>query len=127
MSKPSHLSAFARFILVGGSFSAGYAIVTAGLINLAGSPPLITSIVVYLICIPLAFAAQKNFAFQARGTGRSALFLYTATQVASLVFVATFTSRYVTMNLILDTGLYLVTAGTAAVLSYLICRFVIFR
>lgn len=123
----THLRAFARFLAVGGSFSLGYAIVTAGLIRFAGAPPLITSVIVYLLCIPLAFLAQRNFAFRSETSGHKAMLIYGATQVASLAVVSTITSRFVTKQFIFDTGLYLITAGVAAVASYLICRFVIFK
>ena len=127
MSNKDHILAFVRFAMVGGSFSLGYAIITAGLIRFAAAPPLPTSIIVYLVCIPLAFYAQKKFAFRAQGAGRNAMLIYAGTQVASLAVVSTITSRFVTRNFLLDTGLFLVTAGTAAVVSYLICRFVIFK
>jgi putative flippase GtrA len=127
MTNKAHIGAFLRFAIVGGSFSLGYALVVAGLIRFADAPPLITSIVVYLICIPLAFFAQKKFAFRSNQSGRSAMFIYTATQIASLVFVSSVTSRFVTKDFLFDTCLFLVTAASAAVASYLICRFIIFK
>lgn len=127
MTDTAHIGAFLRFATVGGSFSLGYAIVVAGLIRFADAPPLITSIFVYLICIPLAFLAQKKFAFRSDQTRRFAVLTYAATQVASLAIVSTITSRFVTRNFFFDTGLFLVTAGSAAVASYLICRFIIFN
>lgn len=119
--------AFPRFLAVGGSFSLGYAVVTSALIRFAAAPPLPTSVIVYLICIPLAFWAQKKIAFRADQTGRSAMFIYGATQVASLAVVSTITSRFVTRVFIYDTLIFLVTAAAAAVVSYLICRYIIFR
>jgi len=127
MKVPEHLQAFARFLMVGGSFSLGYALVTAALIRFAQAPPLLTSVVVYLICIPLAFWAQKKIAFRAGQTGWSAMLIYGGTQVASLAVVSTVTSRFVTRNFFYDTALFLVTAGVAAVASFLICRYIIFR
>lgn len=127
MSNRDHLFAFMRFALVGGGFSLSYAIVTSALIRFVSAPPLPTSIIVYLFCIPLAFYAQRKFAFRADQSGRSAMLIYAATQVASLSVVSVITSRFVTRNFILDTGLFAATAGVAAVASYLICRFVIFR
>ncbi len=124
---PQQLQTFLRFLIVGGSFSLGYAVVTAALIRFAQAPPLPTSVIVYLICIPLAFWAQKKIAFRADQTGRSAMLIYGATQVASLAIVSTVTSRFVTRNFFFDTALFLVTAGIAAVASYLICRYIIFR
>lgn len=119
--------AFVRFLAVGGSFSLGYAVVTSALIRFAGAPPLPTSVVVYLLCIPVAFWAQKKIAFRADQTGKSAMLIYAGTQVASLAVVSTITSRFVTRMFLVDTALFLVTAGAAAVASYLICRFVIFK
>jgi len=121
------MGAFFRFLLVGGSFSLGYALIMAALIRFAGAPPLATSIVIYLICIPLAFLAQKRLAFRADTTGRGAVWIYGGTQVVSLAFVSLITSRFVTRDFVLDTILYLVTAGVAAVISFLICRYIIFR
>jgi putative flippase GtrA len=127
MTNTAHTGAFLRFAIVGGSFSLGYAIIVAGLIRFADAPPLITSITVYLICIPLAFLAQKKFAFRSDQMGWLAVFIYAATQVASLAVVSTITSSFVTKNFFFDTGLFSVTAGSAAVASYLICRFIIFK
>ncbi|MEL6641801.1 MAG: GtrA family protein [Pseudomonadota bacterium] len=127
MSNPNQLWAFMRFLMVGGGFSLGYALVTAGLINFVNAPALPASVVVYLLCIPLAFLAQKKFTFRDDQSGKSALLIYGATQVGSLVVVSAITSRFVTKNFAVDTGLFLVTAGAAAVISYLICRYVIFR
>lgn len=125
--RKDHLLAFIRFAMVGGGFSLGYAIATAALIRFADAPPLATSIILYLICIPLAFYAQKRFAFRADDTRGSAMLIYAGTQVASLAVVSTVTSQFVTKNFLFDTALFAVTAGTAAVASYLICRFIIFR
>ncbi|MDX8349860.1 GtrA family protein [Cognatiyoonia sp. IB215446] len=127
MTNSSPVGAFLRFLAVGGSFSLGYAFVTAGLISLADAPPLLTSVLVYLICIPLAFWAQKNVAFRADQTGRFAMLIYAGTQVASLAVVSTITSRFVTKDFWIDTAIFLVTAGSAAVISFLICRYIIFR
>lgn len=118
---------FVRFLAVGGSFSLGYAILTAGLIRFADAPPLPTSVIIYLLCIPAAFWAQKKIAFRADQTGKSAILIYASTQVASLAVVSTITSRFVTKVFVIDTMIFLVTAGTAAVISYLICRYIIFR
>ncbi|PJI86058.1 putative flippase GtrA [Yoonia maricola] len=127
MSKLNQLWAFVRFLAVGGSFSLGYALVTAALISFANAPPLPTSVIVYLLCIPAAFLAQRKFAFRGHQSGRAGFLIYGVTQLGSLVMVSTITSRLVTRNFMIDTGLFLVIAGTAAVVSYLICRYVIFR
>lgn len=121
------MAAFLRFVLVGGGFALGYALLTAALISFAGAPALPSSIILYLLCIPLAFRAQKRFAFRATKTAQGAVWVYAATQIGSLVFVSTLTSRYVRQDFLWDSALYLGTAASAAVASFLICRFIIFR
>ena len=123
----SHLQTFLRFLAVGGGFSLGYALITTALINLADAPPLSTSIIVYVLCIPLAYSTQRVVAFRGRAEGSRGLAIYAATQIACLAFVAAITSRLVSYVFVWDTMLYLVTAGLAALASYLICRFIIFR
>lgn len=107
-----------RFLVVGGSFSLGYSIVTAVLVGKAGAPPFITSVVLYLICIPAAFAVQKRFTFRLTQAWRYGFLVYAATQVICLALVAAVTTRFVTQNVAIDTLIFLVTAGSAAVLSF---------
>jgi putative flippase GtrA len=117
---------FLRFLIVGGSVSAIFSVITAGLIRFANTPPFWTSVVVYLACIPLAFYAQKRFAFDVAQTRKSAFWIYFATQLCSLALVSGVTTRFVTKIFWFDTGLLLVTSALAAVLSYLIGRFITF-
>jgi putative flippase GtrA len=118
---------FVRFVLVGGSFSLGYAVITAGLIRFAAAPPLPTSVVVYLLCIPAAFWAQRHIAFRADRQAKGALWIYTATQTGSLAVISAITTRFVTRVFWADTLLFVATAGMAAVASFLICRYILFR
>ena len=118
---------FVRFVLVGGCFSLGYAVVTAGLIRFAAAPPLPTSVVVYLLCIPAAFWAQRHIAFRADRQAKGALWIYTATQTGSLAVISAITTRFVTRVFWADTLLFVATAGVAAVASFLICRYILFR
>lgn len=120
-------SAFTRFLLVGGTFSLIYSLTTSALIGFAGTPPFVTSVLVYLMCIPPAFLAQRSFAFRVEKTRPAAFAIYAATQIASLSAVSLVTTRFVTGIFAFDTALFLVTAGCAAVLSYLVGRFVAFR
>lgn len=118
---------FVRFVLVGGSFSLGYAVITAGLIRFAAAPPLPTSVVVYLLCIPAAFWAQRRIAFRADRQAKGALWIYAATQIGSLAVISAITTRFVTRVFWADTLLFVATAGMAAVASFLICRYILFR
>jgi putative flippase GtrA len=118
---------FVRFVLVGGSFSLGYAVITAALIRFAAAPPLPTSVGVYLICIPAAFWAQRHIAFRAHRQAKGAIWIYTATQIGSLAVISAITTRFVTRVFWADTLLFVATAGVAAVASFLICRYILFR
>lgn len=118
---------FVRFVLVGGCFSLGYAVITAGLIRFAAAPPLPTSVVVYLLCIPAAFWAQRHIAFRADRQAKGALWIYAATQTGSLAVISAITTRFVTRVFWADTLLFVATAGMAAVASFLICRYILFR
>jgi putative flippase GtrA len=118
---------FVRFVLVGGCFSLGYAVVTTGLIRFAAAPPLPTSVAVYLLCIPAAFWAQRHIAFRADRQAKGALWIYTATQTGSLAVISAITTRFVTRVFWADTLLFVATAGVAAVASFLICRYILFR
>ena len=121
------MMAFVRFLLVGASFSLGYAVITAGLIRFAAAPPLPTSVAVYLLCIPAAFWAQRHIAFRADRQAKGALWIYTATQTGSLAVISAITTRFVTRVFWADTLLFVATAGMAAVASFLICRYILFR
>jgi putative flippase GtrA len=121
------MMAFVRFLLVGASFSLGYAVITAGLIRFATAPPLPTSVVVYLLCIPAAFWAQRDIAFRAKRQAKGAIWIYSATQICSLAVVSAITTRFVTRVFWQDILLFLTTAGVAAVASFLICRYIVFR
>jgi len=116
-----------RFLVVGGSFSLLYAVVTAASIRFLNTPPFVTSVIVYLGCIPMAYYAQKRFAFRAKNTDRSAIWIYSAVQLTNMVIVSTVNSQLTTRNFVYDTVIFLLAAGATAVASFLICRHIIFK
>ena len=121
------LHSFFRFAAVGVSFSLIYAVVTSALISVMQAPAFLTSVAVYLICIPLAFVAQRRFAFDRAQPMRGGVLVYGAVQIVALVAVSFVSSRFVQGVWAFDTVLYFVTAGAAAVVSFAISRFVIFK
>ena len=118
---------FVRFLFVGGSFSLIYSVTTALLINFAGAPPFLTSVILYLICIPLAFWAQRNFAFRSPEIRENAFVIYAATQVAGFMSVSFITTKFITYQPVWDTAILIGTVGLTAVVSFLIGKFAIFR
>jgi putative flippase GtrA len=121
------LARFARFVVVGGGFALGYAVVTAALVGRAGLPPLATSVAVYALCIPLAYLAQKSFTFRVRRAQRGGFMVYAATQVVCMALVSVVTTRFVTGHVPTDTLLFLATAGSTVVASYAVLRAAVFR
>ncbi|MEM6824398.1 MAG: GtrA family protein [Pseudomonadota bacterium] len=124
---PATLSMLARFLMVGGGFALGYALATAVLVDIAGLPALPTSVGLYVICIPAAFWMQKRVTFRVARTRPSGFWIYAAMQIGCLFAIASVTTRFVTGDFILDTGLFLVTAGAAAGLSFVVSKLFAFR
>lgn len=120
------LATFLRFLLVGGSFSLGYSVTTAALIRFAGAPPFWTSVLVYVASIPLAYTAQRRFAFRIERPRSTAFASYVATQIGSVSLVSAVTTHFVSHQFFHDTLLLLVTSAVAAVVSFIIGRFVTF-
>lgn len=116
-----------RFLLVGGTFSLGYSVTTALLVGPAGFPPFATSVILYVLCIPAAFLLQRKVTFHAQEARRGGFFIYAAMQVMSLALVASVTTRFVTQVFVIDTLLFLITAGTAALISYVVSDRLAFR
>ena len=127
MSAGPILSQALRFGLVGGAFSLGYAILGAVLVGPLGAPPFATSVLLYALCIPLAFAAQRRITFGQTRVRRGGFAIYAATQLLGLALVAAVTTRFVTRVWWIDTGLLLATAGLAAGVSFAISRQFAFR
>jgi putative flippase GtrA len=116
-----------RFLLVGGAFALAYAVATALLVGRAGFPAFVTSVIVYLICIPAAFFAQRKFTFSRQAPRRGGFLVYAAMQLVSLMAVASITTRFVTGAFVPDTMLFLATAGAAALVSYVVNNRLAFR
>lgn len=116
-----------RFLLVGGGFSLGYSVTTALLVGQAGLPAFATSVLLYLICIPAAFHVQRRLTFAGQQARRGGFLIYAAMQVGSLAVVASITTRFVTQVFVFDTLLFLATAGTAALVSYVVNDRLAFR
>ncbi len=107
-----------RFLIVGAVFALGYAVATALLVGAAGLPAFATSVLLYVACIPAAFFVQARFTFTGQKARRGGFLVYAGMQVVSLALVASVTTRFVTQVFVLDTLLFLATAGTAALVSY---------
>ena len=127
MMKHQGFARLFRFVVVGGGFACGYAVLTAILVGPAGLPVYATSVTLYALCIPVAFFVQMHVTFGLRQTRAIGFLLYAATQIVSLAMVTAITTQLVTGAFFLDTLVFLGSAGVAAVMSYLICSRLAFR
>ena len=76
-----------RFGLVGGTASLLYAVVAYGLIK-SGVSNVLSSVFAYAVAIPVSFAGQKYFTFNADGKVPVELSLFLVTQAIGLVLAA---------------------------------------
>jgi putative flippase GtrA len=118
---------FARFTLVGVTYSLIYSAFTAVLVSIAGAPAFVTSTMVYALCIPLAYLTQKSFTFRAERVQRAGFVLYAATQVSCMAIVSLITTQLISGHVVQDTALFLATAGVTALASYWAMRCAVFR
>lgn len=116
-----------RFLFVGGGFAIGYSILSAVLVGPFAMPAFATSVLLYAICIPLAYFAQRRITFASKLKGPKSFVVYGATQLGSLALVATVTTRFVTETVLVDTLIFLLTAGAAAVVSFYVSDRIAFR
>lgn len=79
---------FARFLLVGGSFAVIYILGTTLLLEHTLLPAWTASALVYGLCIPPAYLAQKLFAFQSRDRNIAAFPRYVILQFGALLFAS---------------------------------------
>lgn len=118
---------FLRFASVGACFGVLYSCSTAFLVDVMGYPAYLTSVILYLACVPAAYLVQKRVTFRLEQVRRAAFPIYFATQLLCLTIIAAITTRYVTGNIVLDTMLFMVTAGATAILSFAVSKLIAFK
>lgn len=116
-----------RFLIVGGGFAVGYSVLVAMLTGPLGLPAYTTSVAVFALCIPSAFLAHKLFSFKKADTRKSGFLIYATAQIVSFASVSAITTGFVTDRPLVDTGVYLVTVGSAALITFAITRLFVFR
>ncbi|HEV7251684.1 MAG TPA: GtrA family protein [Mesorhizobium sp.] len=116
-----------RFGVVGACASLMYAALAAGATRLGLLEPAVASTLIYCAIIPFAYLAHKRFTFQVERAGTLSFPAYAALQVATIVAVSVVTIRLINGHFARDALIYLMTAGVASVLSFLLCQIVIFK
>ena len=111
-----------RFLIVGGIFALIYACTTAALTVWFGFSALLTSIFVYLACIPLAYHTHRFFTFKDHVPRERGMFAYAGAQLLSLCVVSFIATYFVVSDFWIDSGIYLIAAGVMAAVSYTITK-----
>jgi putative flippase GtrA len=89
-------------------------------------PKALSSTAVWLLCIPLGYMSQRRFTFTASVPHRHALWLYAGTQVMGIGIAATASYLLARGSFWPDLTVHLGAAALAAILSFLINRWIIF-
>lgn len=116
-----------RFILVGAGYAIAYSLIGAVLVSITDIAPLISSTLLYLLFIPMAFYTHKWFTFRSQKLARTAFFSYATVQFICFGLVNMVTTSYITNIYIIDMTIFFVTVAVSALLSFLVSRFIVFR
>lgn len=115
-----------RFLAVGGGVALLYAILAATATSLLPLPRAVSSGVLWVLCIPVAFWLQRRFTFTARKPHRHGLWLYAATQGLGIGIAASVSYLLATGSFRHDVFVHLLASALVAVVSYLISRWIVF-
>ena len=121
------LPVFLRFATVGACFGIVYSCSTAFFVDVLHYPAYWTSVILYLMCVPAAYFVQKRVTFRVEQVRRAAFPIYFATQLVCLSIIAAITTRFVTGNIVIDTGIFMVTAASTALLSFFVSKLFAFK
>jgi len=115
-----------RFLVVGGSLALVYATLAALATSYLPLPKALASGMVWVLCIPLGFWAHRRFTFTTRKPHRHGLWLYAATQGLGIGIAASVSYLLATGSFRHDLFVHLLASALAAVVSYLISRWIVF-
>lgn len=119
-------SALLRFLLVGGLGALGYVFTSTVLTHFFPDHGAIISIVVYGISIPIVYVFQRSFTFRSSGSVLRQFAGYFAVQLISITVSTHLFARFLSGNVLNDGVLFIAISVGAAIMSFLICRFVVF-
>jgi putative flippase GtrA len=117
----------ASFLAVGGASAVVYSILCTLLVKAFPGYPVAISIGVHACLIPFAFFAQRIVTFASSGIIAHEFLRYAGVQIASISFSALTLSQLVGHNSILNLLVFLSISAFAALVSFVICNFYVFR
>jgi putative flippase GtrA len=115
-----------RFLIVGGGLTTLYSVLAAFATTHLPLPRSLSAAGVWILCIPLGFWCQRRFTFTASAPRRHAIWLYAATQMVGICVAATASHLLARGAFWPDLVVHLGAAALAAVLSFIISRWIIF-
>jgi putative flippase GtrA len=115
-----------RFLIVGASLSAIYAILAALATSQLSWPKAVSSTLLWLVFIPVGFWGHRRFTFATRTPHRHGVWLYAAIQGLGVGIIAAISFLLARGSFWPDLFVHLFAAGLAAVTSYLINRWIVF-
>lgn len=119
-------STLLRFLAVGGGISLLYALLAAAATSYVPLPRAVSSGVLWVLCIPVAFWLQRRITFTDRAPHRHGLWLYAATQGLGVGIVALTSLLLADGSFRHDLFVHLLASALAAVVSYLVSRRIVF-
>lgn len=115
-----------RFLAVGGGIALLYAVLAALATSQLPLPRALSSVVIWVLCIPLGFRLQRRLTFATRQPHRHGLWLYAATQGLGLGIVASVSFLLATGVFWPDLGVHLLASAIAAIASFLVNHWIVF-
>ena len=115
-----------RFLLVGGTMAVVYSVLAALATSTLPIPRPLSAALAWLVCIPVAFWGQRRFTFADSQPHRYALGLYAAIQALSIGVVAGISHLLARGTFWHDLFVHLLASAVAAILSYLVNRWIVF-
>ena len=115
-----------RFLVVGGALATLYATLAALATSQLPLPKALSSAMVWVLCIPVGFRAHRRYTFTARKPHRHGLWLYAATQGLGIGIAASVSALLATGSFRHDVFVHLLASALAAVVSFLISRWIVF-
>ncbi|WP_137109340.1 GtrA family protein [Rhodobacter sp. SY28-1] len=112
------MTTFVRFLVVGGTLAAIYALLAALATSQLPWPKAVSAGVAWVVCIPLGFWLHRQFSFHGSGQHRFALGLYAGTQLLGIGIGAGTSYLFATGDFWPDLLVHLCASALAAVASF---------
>jgi putative flippase GtrA len=123
--KASHQ--FLRFLIVGGSSAATYVVACTTLAYLFFEYRAAISVAVHCALIPITFFFQRHVTFRSSGAFAKQFLGYFTLQAFSISVSTALLARFLTDRPYLNAVTYLTIAGLAAIVSFAVCKFLVFE